>query len=281
MTKPTFIGLGVQKCATTWIFDVLNDHPNIFVPEKRQLNYFAHNYGYGLQWYLNKFPKTTNANYAAGEFSTEYFHDPLAPIRIKNIYPDIKLLLSLREPVDRLISNHKHEVRVGHFIGPDLSVEAGIKNNPTYIEQGMYSDHLQRWLEYFPREQIHVIFCDDMKTNPDQLVHDLYKFLNVDTHVFTSKSNDKSNPSYVNRSALIESIRGKTYRTFRSLGLEPVWNLARKAGLQKLYRNANRISSENFIPAMQDETKKELKELFSADRVKLEKILNRSLENWK
>ena len=281
MTKPTFIGIGAQKCATTWIHDVLTDHPDIYLSDKKEVNFFAHKYIYGLQWYLDQFPQTRNKTDAVGEFSTLYFYDEQAPKRIKSVFPDIKLLLALREPVDRLISNHRHEVRIGHISGPDLSVEAGIKNNPTYIEQGMYATQLQHWLEYFPLEQIHIILFDDIKSNPKQVVNDLYEFLQVNPHIFASKSEIKSNPSYVNRSAMVESIRKKTYCTFKSLGLEGIWNIARKAGLQKVYRNLNRQSSETVIPPADTKTKTELKYIFSDDVKDLEKLLNRNLDDWK
>ena len=281
MTKPTFIGIGAQKCATTWIHDVLNDHPNIFLNENKEVNYFAHKYSYGLQWYLNQFPQTDSQQDAVGEFSTIYFNDRQTPERIKAIFPDIKLLLALREPVDRLISNHRHEVRIGHFSGEDLSVEAGIKNNPTYIEQGMYASHLKHWLEYFPAQQIHIILFDDIKSNPKQVVNDLYNFLQVKPHVFSSNFETKSNPSYVNRSVMLESIRKKANHTFKSLGLESIWNIARKAGLQKIYRNVNRQASETIIPPTDVQTKTELKNIFSSDVKELEKLINRNLDGWK
>ena len=281
MTQPTFIGIGAQKCATTWIHDVLNDHPDIYLSESKEVNYFAHKYTYGLQWYLNQFPQDRQATDAVGEFSTLYFNDLQAPKRIKAVFPDIKLLLGLREPVDRLISNHRHEVRIGHVSGPDLSIETGIKNNPTYIEQGMYATQLKRWLEHFPLEQIHIVFFDDIKSNPKQVIKDLYGFLQVDPNFVASRSETKSNPSYVNRSVMVESIRKKTYHTFRSLGLEGIWNIARKAGLQKMYRQLNRRSSETVIPPVDVQTKAELKKIFSDDIKNLEHILNRNLDDWK
>ena len=64
----------------------------------------------------------------------------------------MKLILFLRNPLDRLISNHKHEIRVSHLAGNELSVEFGLMNNPSYVEQGLYATHLERWLEYFPKE---------------------------------------------------------------------------------------------------------------------------------
>jgi hypothetical protein len=215
-----------------------------------------------------------------GEFSTIYFNDEQTPGRIQAIYPDIKLLLALREPVDRLISHHRHEIRIGHFSGEDLSLEAGIKNNATYIEQGRYASLLENWLKFFPLEQIHIIFFDQVKSNPKQVAHQLYEFLQVKPHSFDSKFEAKSNPSYVNRSVMVESIRKKTYDTFESLGLENIWNLARKAGLQKIYRKVNRQASETIIPPIDSQLKDELKNIFSEDVKALEKILDRSLDSW-
>src|SRR5690606_31306508 len=133
----------------------------------------------GFQWYERHF-EGFDDTYVTGEISPSYFHDPAAPARVRAYRRDMKLLLTLRDPVDRALSNHKHEVRLGHFTGPDLSFEAGLANNPMYVEQGLYGKHLASWLQHFPREQVYVALMDDIRAEPQRVAREVFRFLGVD-----------------------------------------------------------------------------------------------------
>ena len=281
MAVPTFVGIGAQKCATTWLYDVLSEHPEILLGQHKEVNFFSYHFINGIQWYTEQFITNETKFKAIGEFSTTYFADFQAAQRISNIYPDIKLLLCLRDPVQRLISNHKHEVRIGQFSGPDLSIEAGIKNNPTYVEQGLYATQLEHWFKYFPKEQFHIMLFDDIKSDPQKVVYDLYEFLGVDPNLQTDLVNSKSNPSYVNRFDKVEKIRKKTYRFVKAVGLGWIWDAARQTGLQKAYRKANRKESESVIPPISSETRQRLKNMFVDEVITLEKLIDKNLDHWK
>ena len=195
-TSPTFIGIGAQKCATTWLYDLLQLHPSVGLSAAKEIHFFSQFYEYGFQWYHSHFNRDQdkNENLIYGEFSTSYFSNLAAPERIKQAYPDCKLILMLRNPVDRLISNHKHEIRIGHYTGKDLSYESGIKNNPIYIEQGLYATHLKRWLEFFDQDQIHIVIFDDVKSIPEVVEQALYDFLGLEHKVcllYTSDAADE------------------------------------------------------------------------------------------
>ncbi len=112
-SKPAFLGIGAQKSATTWLYDILSDHPDVCLSEQKELDFFSHYFDFGYQWYERQFP-VHGAECIAGEVSPSYFHSPAVPERVHAYAPDIKLILLLREPVQRAISNHKHEVRIDH-----------------------------------------------------------------------------------------------------------------------------------------------------------------------
>lgn len=279
--SPSFIGIGAQKCATTWLYDLLELHPSVGLSPLKEIHFFSQYFGYGLQWYRSHFIDVDPQLSVIGEFSTSYFCDYETPRRIKECYPDSKIVLMLRDPIQRLISNHKHEVRIEHVTGPDFSVEAGIKNNPTYIEQGLYATHLERWLEFFDREQIHIVLFEQLKHDPAAVEQELYSFLKIDS-VSHHHLLSKSNPSYVYRSKGTESIRRKVLTLFRGLNLEPLYRwVVKKTGLQSAYRKANRTSSQQLIPDMQDQTRKQLVEAFSGEIRRLEVLLGVDLSAWK
>ena len=279
--SPTFIGIGAQKCATTWLYDLLDLHPAVGLSPLKEIHFFSQYFGYGLQWYQSHFADVDPQLSVIGEFSTSYFCDYETPKRIKQCYPDAKLVLMLRDPVKRLQSNHKHEIRVGHLTGPDFSIEAGLKNNPTYIEQGLYATHLKRWFEYFDREQIHIVFFDQLKSDPAAVEAELYEFLQIEA-LNNHESLAKSNPSYVYRSKGMEEVRRGALKLIRGLNLETLYRWAvAKSGMQSAYRKMNRTSPQQLIPQIKDVTLDDLAKRFLPEIIALEKLLNIDLSSWK
>jgi len=277
----SFIGIGAQKCATTWLYDLLDLHPAVGLSPLKEIHFFSQYYGYGLQWYLSHFAEVDPQLSVIGEFSTSYFCDFETPKRIKQCYPDAKLVLMLRDPIKRLQSNHKHEIRIGHLTGPDFSIEAGIQNNPTYIEQGLYATHLNRWLEYFDQDQIHIVLFDQLKNDPAAVERELYEFLQIEV-LNNHELLAKSNPSYVYRSKGMEQARRSVLKLIRGLKLETLYRrLVAMSGLQSAYRKMNRTSPQQLIPQIQDVTLDDLAERFMPEIIALEKLLGIDLSSWK
>ena len=138
--KPNFIGIGAQKCASSWIYDILADHPQVCVSEKKELDFFSYHFHHGYNWYENHF-STIPEKQAVGEISPSYFHDPRSPQRAAQYNGELKILLTLRDPINRALSHHRHEVRMGTYMGPDFRFEAGLAQNPSYLDQGLYAKH--------------------------------------------------------------------------------------------------------------------------------------------
>lgn len=280
---PDFIGIGAQKSATTWLYDLLNLHSSVSLSSTKEIHFFSQYYENGFQWYQNhfQFDFPNDGTLLSGEFSTSYLCDLDAPGRISATYPDIKLILMLRNPVERLISNHKHEIRIGNFNGPDFSVEAGIKNNPSYIQQGLYATHLKKWYQHFNKEQIHIVFFDDVKSNPQSVEQELYKFLAIE-----DKNNhpllDKSNSSYVYRYGLLEQTRKSVISILKKMHLDNIYRkFVKRTGLQSIYRDINRASSNTVVPPIKTETITHLNEIFNSEICELEILTSKDLSNWK
>ncbi len=283
MTSPslTFIGIGAQKCASTWIYDILADHPEVAVTAVKEIDFFSYHYDRGIQWYLSQFPLVTPATRAAGEISPSYFHEPAVPARVKAHFPDSRIIVSLRDPVERALSNHRHEVRVGHFSGPDLSFEKGLSNNPTYLQQGLYATHLQRWLEYFPRDRLLILLLEDIDQDRDRTARRVYEFLGVDTEHQSAALQKQSNPSHAVRSRRLENVRIQIHNLADRLGLAAVLRAASRLGSHRLYSVINRTPSEAVIPPIQEETLVELRAYFADEVSRLETLIGRDLKHWR
>lgn len=278
--RPTFIGIGAQKCASTWLYDILADHPDVALSTIKEIDFFSHYYDRGFQWYERHFPVQPGAR-AVGEISPSYFHEPPVPARVKSCAPDAKIIVFLRDPVERAISNHKHEIRIGHFQGQDLSLDAGLANNPMYIEQGRYMTHLARWFDYFPREQVLIVLFDDITADPQGAARRVYEFLGIDGDHRSRALTIKSNESYANRHPWIENFRKRFRTVARRLGLDWLWKAAATLGLQRLYRTINRLPPERVVPPISEATRHRLRACFADEITKLEILVQRPLDHWR
>jgi len=280
LSKPNFLGIGAQKCASTWLYDILSDHPEVCLSDTKELDYFSNFYDFGFQWYERQFQPGVGVR-AMGEVSPSYFHHPSAPQRVRDYAPDMRLIVFLREPVQRALSNHKHEVRIGHFGGDDLSFESGLKNNPQYIEQGLYATHMERWLRYFDSQQLLVVFFDDVVNNGADVARRIYEFLRIDDGHIPAALSQRSNESYVNRSVRLESVKNALRGVLRKLRLGWLWDLLGRTGLQKAYRSVNRAEPENVIPPLLPQTRQHLQDLFADEIARLETLTGTNLDRWR
>ncbi len=274
-----FVGIGAQKCASTWLYQILSDHPEVSLSATKELDFFSHWYNRGYQWYERHWTLTPSV-LAFGEVSPSYFCEPGVPERIKSYNPKARILLSLRDPVDRAISNHLHEIRVGHLKGPDLSFEFGLRNNPMYLEQSRYGYHLSRWIRAFPIEQILILFMDDIETDPREVETRVQQFLGIATGHRSAALADRSNVGRLYRFHRINQARKAVRRIVKRLGLDPVWKQAQAAGLQKIYRRLNWRPTTEVMAPVSCETRDRLREQLVDDIRLLESISGRLLENW-
>ncbi len=276
---PTFLGIGAQKCASTWLHQIVSLHPAVNVPAVKEIDFFSYYFDHGYQWYERLFKASDSAKHM-GEVSPSYFHDPAAPARVLQYRPDIKILLTLRNPVQRALSNHRHEIRLRHMVGDDLSFEAGLANNPMYIEQGLYAKHLSNWLQYFPREQIFIMLVDDIEADPAGVARDVYRFLGIDETFQPAALATRFNQSVASRSETLFRAKARIYDLTRTRGLAWLWSAASGMGLRNLYRRMNIAGTDVPEPTMRAATERMLRKEFKADIGQLEQILDRSLAHW-
>lgn len=282
MAEPTFIGIGVQKCATTWVYEVLAEHPQIGVSRPKELDFFSLHYARGLSWYESHFDHAACAGRKArGEISPSYFHTPDVERRIKAYAPDSRLILCLRDPVQRVLSNHAHEVRIGGVDEKHLSLDACLERKPEYIEQGRYATHLKRWLRCFPLEQIFVILYDDIASSPEAVVRDLYAFLDVDGDFLPHVLHRRSNASHAYRSKPLEKLRKNFKHGAQAVGLGGLWRTMGDIGGQRIYRYLNKRPPSEVIPQVGEPTLARLWSQFEPEVSELESLIARPLDAWK
>lgn len=180
---PNFIIIGAQKSGTTWLVDMLKLHPEVFI-NREEVHYYDDNYHEGKNWYLNHFEEA-NFNQIIGEKTPDYFgfSSKVAPLIYKD-YPSVKLILILRDPLERAISAYNHYVRMGK-ISPFKSINYYFENaidGNDYLRILTYSDYsknLDDFLKYFNREQIYITSYEKMIGNKRKILGEIEVFLSI------------------------------------------------------------------------------------------------------
>lgn len=187
---PDFLICGAQKAGTTSLNFYLRNHPDIYIPWKKELHFFDNdsNFNKGIVWYTKHFSKADKES-ITGESTPIYMYLDKVPVRIVGAMPSVKLIFILRNPVERAWSHYWDSVKRGKEF---LSFENAVKNENeriqageesrrffSYVDRGKYIDQIERYLKYFTRTQMYFILTEDLRNNPGQAMAGLLNFLGV------------------------------------------------------------------------------------------------------
>ena len=276
--KPCYIGIGAQKCASTWVHRILGDHPEVFVSEPKELDFFSYKYDCGFRWYEAHFAKSTVR--VKGEISPSYLHTIEAPGRAADYNEAFKIIVTLRDPVERAWSNHLHEIRIGRLTGGDLSFEAGLSLNPMYLEQSRYARHLGRWFGRFPKCQVLVLLQEEVRTAPAAQARKLYEFLDVNPLHRSSFLFRDANVSTLPKIAAIDGLLRSFGRMGRRVGVSGLVDAAKKMPAVVALREKNRKHLNLIIPPMQKTTRERLFDAFAEDVLETARLIDRENLPW-
>lgn len=277
------IGIGVQKAATTWLFRCLTAHPAIRAStadgrRSKEINFFNHRWERGYTWYHRGF---AFGPWKTVEYSNLYFHDRDVPGRIRRYNPEARLLLSLRDPIERAYSHHRHEVRRGR-LGPELyGFRAAARQNPSYIEQGFYATHLERWLEHFDRDRIHVVDHADIRVRPGVVMEAVYAFAGVDSSFRPPPLREHVNRSFVVRSRTLRWLVRQGSSAVRAAFGDRAVQAAKATGVPGWLRRINRVPVKRLgVPPLTDADRAWLRDLFAPEVERLSELLERDFTHW-
>lgn len=198
---PNYIIIGAQKSGTSSLFYYLSQHPQVVNSNRKEVHYFDKNYHRSVSWYKQHFPFKFNIKpgYAVGEATPSYLFHPFAAERIYKLLPDAKLIVVLRHPVERVISQYFQAVRKNNEHRPLMQalqeeeeeerIIFGIlsKNELTvpkdtfvlYKARSRYAEQLERYYNFFPREQLLILSAKALLNTPNETLKKVYSFLNI------------------------------------------------------------------------------------------------------
>ncbi|MFT4840290.1 MAG: hypothetical protein ACI8UD_000566 [Planctomycetota bacterium] len=287
-----FVGIGAAKSGTTWISQCLGEHSDICVPRLKELDYFCEfsqsvpmqgqlgrsRYHLGNTWLQRQFEDATPQQ-ICGEYSPRYLVDSESPRLLFEHNPQIKLIVALRHPVDRLYSFYfqlkQDRILPGSF-------EGFLKQHPHLIAQGFYCEHLARFLKFFPVENIYAVLYEDILADPMAVMQGLCAFLGVNDEFRPPSLQSRVNAAQQPRSQLLVSLleRGRSWmRTIPSVNAARV--RLNRLGANKLERWLIRMNlREGKNPVMQPDTRRWLVEQYQDHNTQLGEFLQRDMSHW-
>jgi len=277
---PDFIGIGAQRTGTSWIYACLYEHPHLCLPRK-EINFFSRerNWSRGFEWYEGIFAECPPTA-AVGEFCTSYLIDSEAPARIRHRYPEVRLIVSLRHPVDRAYSSYLNDIVAG-AVPPTMGFREALQSHPEYAEAGKYARYLRNYLDLFPREQLLVSIFDDARRDPLAAIQETYRFLDVDPTFRPAMLDRRVGIGRVPRFQWIERWLIDTSTAFRRRrALRPLWWRAKRLGMGDRLRALNTVSAERMEGLRTEERRFLLRE-FEPEIRALEKLLQIELPGWR
>ncbi len=287
-----FIGIGAPKCASSWLWNILNNHQKIYMPhDMKEINFFNDevkyfgprfcNFSKGISWYTKLFSQA-DTDQIKGETSNVYLYSKNAAERIYQNVPHVKIIVTLRNPIDMI---HSQFYYMNNSIVCNLGVprfEDILKNKHflDFLELGCFYRHLSYYFDIFPEKNIHVILLDDIIKNPKRVVKNLYTFLNIDNQYFPSVADRKVNKARKVRSNALLKLSKIVWDAMFNIGVDKfAIKIAENNVVTKLYHKINTVRVKN--PPLTQEARLFLQNYYKEDIDNLMLLLHRDLTHWK
>jgi hypothetical protein len=228
-TAPHFVFVGPSKSGSTWIFELLRSHPQVYVPIAKDIYFFDRYHSRGKRWYEAFFDSAAPGQ-IRGEVSHDYLSNPTALERLAAMYPSAKVICCLRNPYERAISSYRFFVRNGLVTG---CLSDAMAEHPEILEEGLYADHLGKLMQLFPGNQILVLNFDELTNDPQHTARAVFAFLGVDPDFRSPLIGRKVNEAAQPRSRLAAWAVKQMAGLFRRLGFASVVGAVKRNALVK------------------------------------------------
>lgn len=172
---PNFLYVGPDKAGSTWLHEVLVSHPEIYLTPAKDLYFFDRYFSRGTEWYRRQFAEASDEP-IVGEICQDYLSHPEAPERIRSTLGAPRMMVTLRDPVQRAFSSYlymrKHGEKPGTF-------GEALRTRPELLDHGRYGSQLRRYVDLFGSDAFHVAVFDDLQADPQKFLNEVLDWLGV------------------------------------------------------------------------------------------------------
>jgi hypothetical protein len=293
--KPNFFIVGAAKAGTSSLYNYIAQHPDVFMPELKEPHFFSEWRSPALEIdsmdeYLRLFEEAPE-NARVGEASTSYLASAAAAQRIRRFNPNARIIIVLRNPIDRAYSQYWNHVRDNM---ESLSFEEALQAEPEriregkwhgfyYVEGGRYAKQVARYMDAFGRDSVRVYLFEDLSQDALGVCRDVLSFLRVDPS-YPINPNRTYNRGGPQKSVLLSKLTyggialtrevQKALGTGESVRRSPLF--ARLRGVKEWLQERN----TKRAPEMKAETKRMLRRAYREDILRLERLIERNLCHW-
>lgn len=267
---PRLIVIGAAKAATTWIAQQLRTRPDVFMPGPEP-HYFSRDFDKGEAWYRAIFADARPDQFVA-EKSADYLAYPQAPARMAAMLPAAQLIAQLRNPVERAYSDYCMLFRRGQVDG-DVARHLNRATAPQtrFLDDGLYGQHLRRFLDHFPREQLKIILHEDIKRDPAGVTADVLNALGLPHRTDSVHIDERVNDS---RSPLVPLAIRRLPTPFKRL-VAPLRGNPLFEGVRGI------LARPVKYPPLPHDVRMRLYDFYQKDVDDLAQLLGRDLDIWK
>ena len=275
---PNFLIIGAEKSGTTWLYEKLRRHPEVYMPRVKELYFFTRDGSLGKtrEWYEKHF----EASPAVGEATPAYMYNEQVAKRIADTIPDVKLVACLRYPTDRIYSHYWMNRGLSEV---DCAFEQVVRERKEpYIGNGRYGEQLDEYLSYFDRDQLLILISEEVFSEPSATLNHICSFLGVDDTFYQGQEwiADRENRAARNRSNFVLSVIQVIGTWMRHTeGARQVLDAFKAIGIADMIKGANREPRE--YPEMDSELRKELDKQYVPTVRRVEEILGRKIDAWR
>jgi hypothetical protein len=281
-----FLIIGDHKAATSSLYHYLRQHPDVYMPqEMKELRFFAYDSDNPyhrvaksksypvkiLEHYQQFFPSHIDVK-ARGEASPNYLRSPVAAKNIHSMFPHTKLIVSLRNPADRLVSAYLMRYRNGGT--KKTLVEELFGEDAGRVKMSFYWPDLIRFYELFDHKQIKVILFDDIKADPSSVMRDLFRFLDVNDE-FSPASFDIHHKGGMPKNQAIYSLLVKAKNK-----LKPIVDFSQI--LRPLFKVMCEKVKKGSLETIEldEQISKKILEICHSDIIRTQDLIGRDLSCW-
>lgn len=183
--RPDFVIIGAMKSGTSTLDSYLRRHPDVFMSYPKEPKFFSRDEvrAQGLDWYFSLF-LGAHAGQICGEASTCYSRWPYfgnVAGRIHEVLPDARFIYVMRHPVERAYSHYRHEIEERRMLDEryTISFEKALEEEPVIIDTSLYRRQIEKFLDYYPREKVLLLFFEDLTNDPPMVLSQVETFLGI------------------------------------------------------------------------------------------------------
>ena len=253
---PDFLVIGAKRCGTTSLYQHLSEHPCISRSPRDNIGFFNENYHLGINWYKSLFPtvfykkkmESKNKHCLFFDVTSTYMEEELTAKNVYEVNPNQKIIVILRNPVDRAYSHYHvnvkeksekrsfedaifeemNRIKSERIIqNKNKNLRVFTPNNIHYLKKGFYALQLKSWFKIFPREQILVLSTEEFQEDQNLIYKKIFDFLNIpNMKIKSTEKMEKGNyipMKHDTRNLLLDYFRQCNHELFELINSEFDW----------------------------------------------------------